>query len=52
MTNTEGPEYRRWERGIERALDDMDKERYACLRDVVRYIRASCRELVTFSAHS
>ncbi|CAM9214212.1 unnamed protein product, partial [Ectocarpus sp. 12 AP-2014] len=28
VTNTEGPEYRRWERGIERALDDMDKERY------------------------
>ncbi|CAN0099168.1 unnamed protein product [Scytosiphon promiscuus] len=29
VTNTGGPEYRRWERGIERALDDMDKERYS-----------------------
>lgn len=28
VTNTGGPEYRRWERGIERALDDMEKERY------------------------
>lgn len=33
VTNTVGPEYLRWERGIERALDDMDKER--CAKRVV-----------------
>ena len=28
VTNTGGAEYRRWERGIDRALDDMENKRY------------------------
>ena len=28
VTNTGGEEYRRWERGMDRVLDDMENKRY------------------------